>query len=102
MGIHVRFGFSGVGFGMRGEPRFRVRGARIIRCDRGSVPFPSVREVKSLEDAPRMALGSVGFPLPGRRASGVGAIEPIVFFFRIVNRKVCGTKGRACFKIGNT
>lgn len=67
-------------FSFRGTPRFRVSGARITRWARGRVPFPSVRGVKSLEEEPRIALGLAGFPFPGRRASEVGAIEPILFF----------------------
>jgi hypothetical protein len=43
--------------GLRGVPRFRVRGARIIRWLSVKVPFPIFRGVKILDELPRGALG---------------------------------------------
>lgn len=62
---------------LRGTPRFRVKGARIIRWERVRVPFPILSGVKSSEELPRGASGFDFWPLPGRVASE-GVTEPIL------------------------
>ena len=68
-GYQIRFGVSGVGLGMRGRPRLRVKGVRTTRWERVSLPFPMVSGVKSLEEAPRGASSFEVMPFPGNAAS---------------------------------
>ena len=79
-GYQIRFGEVA----LRGMPRLRVRGARMMRWERVSDPLPMVRGVKRAEERPLGAFSLEAIPFPGRAASsgemldGVRRMEPIL------------------------
>jgi hypothetical protein len=79
-GYQIRFGEVA----LSGTPRFRVRGARMMRLEMVRVPLPIVKGVKRAEERPLGAFSLEAIPFPGTAASsgemvdGARRMEPIL------------------------
>lgn len=82
--------------GLSGTPRLRVKGAKMTRWERVSLPLLIVRGVNNAEDGPLGASCLDAFPFPGTLdlAAGVGActlsMDPIL-------QKLAEKRNRKCW-----